>query len=502
MDPNTNNMFVKEINKMNKLMIFFFLSFANCKSYWSASVAFNKYGWLPWDVEGGVLIYYSGNQEYKCEFPGGICESSAVDYIPNTYILRTSNFYFYNDDNTSKTCSFAEAFSPRKCYQSPTIKYISQFESISFIRDYIYVKNPTVSTIEICKVDLTFVKTLNNSDYRWHFKDTLYGFKVSSDTTKVTKYMLDGSAEIWSQPLSYCFPKDPDNELFVSVSGSLVFVICSSINLIYKLDGTKGNIIVSYPLDSGNVKAFDCTSEFIFVLYGDANIVQYTLDFNYVYTYGIENSRTPKYNILKVDNQYIFCVLCSEGLRSEECLSPVIYQWSIEKNIPKKVINYSVHKLAEPNSWIKLATTSQYKSISSKTFSLENSSLSQIYSISPISYKDRNNQHHLIYFSGGGNAAKGLCGDFFLHDIIISELIPIEVSGLAESDKYRKYLFADIPNYSLIDYAAFLFPFNDSLFYIIHGGISCDFKTIFSTLFAIEIYQMKYIKVLQEHAIA
>jgi hypothetical protein len=325
---------------MNKFIIsFLFLFISQSQDIkWNATVSLNKYGWIPLDYAVETLIYYSNGMEYKCDSISAKCQSSKVSYLPNAYLVENSYHYYYNDDIRQETCS--SFYLSSNCIKHSNINYIKEFESISSVSLRFYIKNE--ENIAVYNINfngnLITPPTIREGFYRW-IKDTLYSFKIEADETKVLQYSLGENTILWSKSLSYCNTKDPNNELFVSVVLPFVFIICSPANLIYKVNHPDGNIIAEYPLDSGNVKAFECSFEFLFILYGDANIVQYTLDFNYVHTYSIGNTRTPKYNTMKVDGDYIFCILCTASLPSEDCDSHVIYQWNIVKSIPKVIIN-------------------------------------------------------------------------------------------------------------------------------------------------------------------
>lgn len=258
-----------------------------------------------------------------------------------------------------------------------------------------------------------------------------------------------------------------------------------------------GKILTEYPLDSGNVKAFECSSNFLFILYGDANIVQYTLEFNYVHTYSIRNTKTPKYNTLKVDDNYLLCVLCTGSLSSNECLSPVLYQWSVVKKIPKVIINYASPVSNGPSDLKStVSSTIGYKAVPFR-YHMHEDIFSPNYNFYPVTYKDDDNKQHIIYFSGGGNAAKGTCGDIFLHDIILKQELHSDIPITSETFLYQRYLVSGAPKYPISDYAAALHITNDYIFYIIHGGISCDYKTIYSDLFCIDVKGRNYITIEQ-----
>ncbi len=126
----------------------------------------------------------------------------------------------------------------------------------------------------------------------------------------------------------------------------------------------EGNIIGQYAIDKGNVVAMECSPSFLFILYGNGNVVQYTLDFHYVFTYSVDNMKTPQYNILRVDDKYLFYVLCKN-----ECF---IYQFSVYSDIEEVTVNYQYSKMSNGSSII---STSNEVPFRRKIITIENSQL-------------------------------------------------------------------------------------------------------------------------------
>jgi hypothetical protein len=116
-------------------------------------------------------------------------------------------------------------------------------------------------------------------------------------------------------------------------------------------------------------------------------------------------------------------------------------------------------------------------------------------------YSDVKNEDHLIFFSGG-NAAKGSCGDLFLHNFIISNIFTGKSSHEKGKQVYQKNLVLNAPSYPLSGYAAIIVTFNQIPFYVIHGGISCNYSKVYSNLFAIDILDRKYILIPQNDTFA
>jgi hypothetical protein len=306
---------------------------------------------------------------------------------------------------------------------------------------------------------------------------------------EIVKYALDGSSAIWTAKFLYCQTTSKNDRILFAAGQSKVFVVCSAVNLITIYNSKDGKIIGEYAIDEGIPVAIECSANFLFILYEDGKVVQYTLDFNYIYTYRADKMTTAKYSTLRVDGQYMFNLLCNKDVGYNGCF---IIQWSVQTNRTSVIFTYVKSKRLENVSdlRIKNENTMKRKFIMFENFNLENSFFT------PATYKDDINQQHLVFFSGGGIIGKASCGDIFFHDLIIraDKVQPsIEIFSLLT--------FQDI-NYPRSDYAATLLKKNGKHFYLVHGGISCDSHTIYSDIFAIDILARQYIKVEHESEIS
>ena len=478
---------------MNKKLPFIFFSVVVPQSIlWNSSIMMNEYNYFTWDYNEDKLFFYSNNKEYRCEMVSRECNEYHRNYIPTTYIL-TSNYYFINDIVSGGTCRY-NYNGQGLCYPSSYKEYLKEFQSISVAENYLYIRYPELNRIRIFDINswesksLPLVTTLKNLNTTWYVKDDgLYAAKVSETIVEIFKYSLDGNY-LWKSTFPYCQTQDPKNEILFAVKQSKVFVICTPINLMAIYYSREGNIISQYAIDKGNVVAMECSPSFLFILYGDGNVVQYTLDFNYVFTYSVDNMKTPKYNMLRVDERYMFYVLCKNNT---ECF---IYQWSVYSDIKEVTVFYETNKLSGNASSItrssEVAIRRKVVNVENKQFQINNSFFT------PVAFKDKLQQQHIIYFSGGQIIGKGICGDIFLHDMIISE-----ENGKLNLNVLPPFKLPEI-NYPLNDYAASLITSDGKYFYLIHGGISCDYQTIYSDLFAIDIKSKEYIRLQQNEEIA
>lgn len=483
-----------------RYFLYFYLSFLTlCQNVqWNSSeILYQNY--VTWDYNDGMLFYYSDIYEYRCNISTKKCQEIEIDYYPTTFIL-TSNYFYFNDKISGKICQ-SEYNGTRVCHFFENTQDLPEFHSISVNHMHFYSRIPENSSIAIYDIKswsnqpLSFLNTLKNLNTSWYVKeDGLYASRVLETNVEIVKYSLDGQTRLWKSIFPNCQTTDPQTEILFTVKRSIVYVICTPVDLLTLYNSTDGIIIFQYAIDKGNAVAIECSSQFLFILYSDGTAVQYTLDFNYVYTYSLENMKSPKYNFLKVDDEYLLYSLCVYRSGNERCF---IYQWSVQKFWKKITFAYSNTKYPErkPDITTNFETTLMIKRrlINFDTIS-SGMGLTNSFFTSVV-YND-GRENHLIFFSGGGILSKGVCGDIFVHDMIIGEN-----NGTFSLFATSNFNLAPI-NSPLKDYAATLVKDQGKYFYIIHGGTSCDSEKTFSELFAIHILDKKYIKLLQNVKIA
>lgn len=203
------------------------------------------------------------------------------------------------------------------------------------------------------------------------------------------------------------------------------------------------------------------------------------------------------YTTIKADERFLCYALCSV----KDCSTYTLRLWDVASSIPSNTIEY-ITRNSEISSYIVPSESEsfEYKVTRYNSTTIDSLEIPQNYGFSPILYVDRDNTNHLLYFSGGGNIVKGICGDSLLRDIIIDELIPNK-SGKPHQTLYKEFLLTGERTRPLLDYAAILLTFNESSLYLIHGGISCDRKTIYSDIIVMDVLTEKYVKSIQENGI-
>jgi hypothetical protein len=494
---------------MNKLFLlsFYFIPFSKSQEIISfTNVTLNQHNYLPWDYKNGRLYYHSNNKAYRCINSTTNCQtfSRRVPNFPTTYILET-DFYFLNDANTERSCRYNYT-GGGFCHTFSDNQYIAEYQSIAANDKYFYIKSANGLRI----YDLAGwpynpylpIKTLPNFNTSWLVKeDGIYTAFVEAFNVDIMRYSPDGYVIEWGTSFPYCEIGDTpsDEPLLFASSQSKLYVLCTPVNLITIYDTEDGSMISQYAVDKGNAVSIECSSNFVFILYDDGSVVQYTLDFTYVYTYIVNsNMKTPpNHNTLKVDDNYLFYVLSSVEEIS------YIYQWSIQQSIQDISISQVHFDNSMKNTNISI---NQDRAYIMKKYILTSDSLSVNLDIqnsffTPVTYMDEEEETHLIYFSGGGSVEKAVCGDVFVNDILITDLFREYDDNLNSDKLVSKYILAERRNFPLSDYAATLLKSGETHFYLIHGGISCDYETIYSEMFLIDIVKGEYIEVLQNEDI-
>jgi hypothetical protein len=382
---------------MNKLILFLSVVTSQ-KLIWTSNVTFNEYQYLPWDYHNGILLFYSNGIEYKCVSLN--CSVLKPENTPTTYLI-TNEYVFVNYHLIRRTCRLLN--NRTSCVILPNYRYIDEFQSISTNGGFFYFRIPETSEIEIYDINiwdgekLSSLKKIKNFHTLFHVKKTgIYGAKVGTDVS-ILKYPPDGSGLVWSNEFPYCRTEDPTNDLIFAYEESKVFVICRSVNLITVYGSSDGTIINQYPIDNSSAVAMECSSRFLFILYGEGSVAQYTLDFNYVHTYRVNNMKAPRYNMLRVDDDYLLYVLCENKPGHEGCF---IYKWAVYFSETNKfLINYVYAKSDEIST---LSVENSTSLIISREFLLsqylKNYIRDQNSYFSPVTYRDQRKYQHLLFF--------------------------------------------------------------------------------------------------------
>jgi hypothetical protein len=499
-----------------KILLFlsFLLSLVNAQDIvWEHNVSLNSYGWLPYDYFEGQLFYYSDGFEYNCSIsPPWECSVKKPDYEANTYVIKNNSLYV-NDLLGNRTCRYSQD-GTKFCFNNinnnnSTKEYLRRFKSIAVTSHSLYITeaegNTTyfynLNSLNETKDKPTYIIT-NESPILVE-DDGLYSIKSSSKSTlNITKNSPDGSRFEWETLLPNCKTRTPTTDVLILSAENKIYVLCKPMNLVSIYTRESGIIINQFPIEGGNVMAFACSLKFLFILYNTGIIAQYALNFDYVHTYAVVSMKTPNYNILRVDQKYMFYVLCSKNGNDSGCINPTLYQRKIMDVEVSAEVSYK-YQVSSVNYELSMnfETYSDLKTKIVFSKSLKNIENWENSYLSPVSYKDRNNEYHLIYFSGGGIMSKGLCGDIFLHDIVVTELVKTNGTTKNLASYSEQYVLSGSPSYPISDSASFLISIEDKSFYIIHGGISCDYLQVFSTIYAVDLVSLIYSVIPQRNGI-
>lgn len=466
------------------------------KLIWSANVNFGSMKWLPWDYFGRTLLYYSENKEYKCSADTDICSNPSIAYNPSTYLMKNNDFYV-NGMLAGRTRRFDYNGKDLNYYFSSTNQYIHQFQSIEANDKYFYIKSPESKSLQIYELkqwpNLQILKSLPNQDSSWWIKDNgLFSFKKGSNVSLI-RYELDGKKS-FTVSIVQCQSNTPDSEIFLASSDNIVYVVCSPQKLIFKLNSVTGIIEKQGTLERNDVVSFACNSEYLFILFKDATIRQYTTDFIHFYTYSVPNTTIPQYNMLKLDSDFLFLILCQ--INNESTCSPLIAKFSIAKSIS---ISFQIGKhIYSPD--IEFTNDSKVEiKVTADVIALPDEAKSQSNAfISPVAFVE-DQTFHLFYFSGGQKWGT-ICDRVSLNQLTIKR----NIQNDAEATTKLEFLEINIPiisNSPLTNYASILLNLNERYFYVIHGGTNCIFKSFYSDLFAIDLKSFEYIKLRQSQAI-
>jgi hypothetical protein len=205
---------------------------------------------------------------------------------------------------------------------------------------------------------------------------------------------------------------------FIAVKNSKVFAICTPVHLITIYNSGNGKIISQYAIDKGIAAAIECSPYFLFILYVDWN-VHYTLDFHHVFTYSVDNMKTPKYNTLRVDDKYMFYVLCKNND------DYFIYQWSVYSDINvANVVSFKMKNDRISSSGIKISKEMVIRRKIIKILNYKEKIQNSFFT--PVTCKDDIGGFNLVFFSGGSILGKGICRDIFVHHMILDKEFNLE----------------------------------------------------------------------------
>jgi hypothetical protein len=333
---------------------------------------------------------------------------------------------------------------------------------------------------------------LKDQSTRWILGDEgLYSFALERNKTFLTKQSLDGKYKEWNVDLP--LKNTAANDLLVSECSSIVYVIANGSVLI--LSASDGKLISRWIINP-NVTTIKCSSDSIFILYQNAKVVQYSPKGTYIFTYQVDNKKiVPKYNQMLIIDGLLNYVLCDQDFHASNCVNPIVYKWRIITSamIPNAIYSRGTKRMGE----IKLNNESGKLSFRMSNLSNPNNiNFDQNSHLNIASYLRKNNLF-VTFFSGGGNIFELECPDMTFYTLkidtsIVDNLIIVSMTSVP--------MISDI-SHSVSDYASIVLDINGEPYFLIHGGISCDYQEIYSDLFAIRMLEYQYFSLKQNKSI-
>jgi hypothetical protein len=339
--------------------------------------------------------------------------------------------------------------------------------------------------------EISFLRAQSTS---WILGDEgLYSFALERNKTYLIKQSLDGKTRLWNISLS--LNNLSVNDLYVSECSSVIYVIHN--DSVLSCNAYDGKLSYEWKINP-NISTVTCSSDSLFILYQDAKVIQYSSKGTYVFTYQVDNKKiVPKYNQMMIIDGLLNYVLCDQDLQSFSCVNPQIYKWKII--VSGKTSNFvylrGPKRDGEVDVWDNQQPVSSIRPF--KATNLNNLILEQNSYLNVASHLKEGNLL-VMYFSGGGNILDLDCPEMIFYTLKINwmnEDSPKLVSMISVP------MSSDI-SYSVSDYSSIVLEINGEPYFVIHGGISCDYRVVYSELFAIRMLEYKYFSLKQNKPFA
>jgi hypothetical protein len=460
------------------------------------AVNINDFGWIPWDIsETGNLYFFSESTVQKCEHQNNYICTPTSNHKFNADIIAFSQNPSYIIDYHSKlihiqTSRWFNVTLPDLPVKYDLLKLNTNNAYIDY-GSYLRIYPPIYDGMDFSSSEF---QDIYHQTTKWTLLfDGIYSFVQDKVFTFLTKISFSGVHTIWNVSIPECnYIENPTFHLTAD-SGN-VFVVCGFPNMLFQMKSGNGNLLKKIPLDSGNIVLIKSTDEFLFILFNDSRIVQYTIDQDYVHTYKVPRKKLPPINKLEISRGYLFYVLCEEGnYQTFSCKNPLIYQLEIKRNIEKTTVKYKFEShRKQATIFLEFQDSPIYRRVNG--MSIQHVSWDPSIIIEPNSFVHpiavkKNNSISLKYFSGAGDLKKSTCGDVLFHSV---EINSTEEKPFIHS-KTSFFLGQGSERCSVGDYASVLASFGGKYYYIIHGGISCDLETIYSRIIFIDISENSHL---------
>lgn len=236
----------------------------------------------------------------------------------------------------------------------------------------------------------------------------------------------------------------------------------------------KGGIVNIFSAEEGKVLEIECSD--LFVLYNDSRVVQYSKTSDYIHTYLLEGKKSlPSNNQIRVSGGSLFFALCDSSPKDIICPNPTIYQW----NVVGGPLNRTISRRTTSNV-SKVPTIANIELPTDKTVTFRNikvNPIKQNANFNAVSYKKKDSTV-VVYFSG--NMQRSTIGDTLITEYIFpdgKESISVNYIQIRNTPIIRP----------ISNYASNIFQSDGLNFLVLHGGLSSDFKTIYSKIHSIDL---------------
>jgi hypothetical protein len=470
------------LNQNKLILLFLDFLLVRCQKFpLSYPLEINAHGWATWDVYQNLFYFKEGNR-FVCDISNGQCTIKpeqftsdiyitcnykllSIDYAENKFWNADMNKFVYLPLNAVK--DFNGLYCSSKYYY---LRYMDDnvgFRLYSF--GFWSLPNPTIENS-----GLNFLPELKSKIFIT--SEALYLSYQSNDRIWLSKKSLDGMSSIWESYIPSCAF---DSKVYVAACSPYVQALCG--NLITQFSPTDGSIILQYSTLEGEVIAMSCSPNYVFLLYNDTRIVQFSSESDYITSYYISGKIVPRYYKLQINAPYIFTMLC-EYSPGPGCLNAAVYQWKIVETFNETAITCDKNPKSAFNGKLRLTRND------SKTYQAyvrhilsENNVPAQNSYFNAHALHSKASSFNFFYFSGGGNIKRATCGDLFLHETEIAfQGISYQVVKMTS-----KYV---IP-YPISNYASIVISSFERHYFLLHGGTSCDFLKMYNNIFLIELFE-------------
>jgi hypothetical protein len=471
-------------------------------------VEMNDYNWVEWkfypssfdDKKLTRFIFSRNNDEKHCILDDKkiSCQTITSPYRKDEYCITSQ--ILYSIDHQKKILFKVENGA------SITVGYYFQTKlkipkSIECTEGYLFLRTDNViprwfvfrneMLLPTSFIENNIDSIVIDQSTPWSFSNNaLFSLAINSTSVFLTKiYFVRTSEGPWNVTVPMCVSQFELSSAIIKIDheNSLIYVICISTNMVVGFHANNGEISFKFGIEDGRVVEAGVNQDSLFLLYENTRVIQYLRESGYAGLYVIGNISLPMFPRLEIsDTNIMSFVGCSRISLEKKCETPFISFWNTYKTSSTRI--FYTNMLPDDTSKYSFELKSNLKgdTIFRKKNLGQGNEMHQNSYFNPVSYFV-DGHLHVAYFSGAGNIAKGTCGDAFLHIFNISDDSPHIIASSLVSDMIKNERL-----YPRGYYASILIRFKDKLYYVLHGGLSCDYMNTHSNLFAIDLNDKVY----------